>query len=430
MNTRVPSIEEIRSLLREGRRDDARSLLDARLRSNPQDPESLYLRGMLHAGAGANLAALADFDAALQLAPQVPPVLFNRGLVLFRLERLPEALEDFLALGRIDPGNPEVWTNIGIIHARQGRPAEAIESLEVAGRLAPDSPVILRTKANALRDMERIGDSLDLLRQVMALTPDDPEALTDYALALLSAGDFAQARGCYRRALALDPGDQTALAGLYMASIASGQIQAAQQLMDYTRLLATRKAPGIEDLDSGALREAVLAHPELRWEPAGRSTRRGQQSTMLDLGPDGPFARFGSMLEQTVRERLATLAADQSLASHPWMRSFPRRWRLQAWATVLHQGGNQSPHIHPAGWMSGVFYLDIGQPQSEHAGHLVFGHPPPDVRIDATPHESVLRPQDGLVACFPSYFLHHTTPYDGPDNPRISLAFDVIPGSG
>ena len=56
--------DEIRRLLQLGHWDRARALLDAALASDPDHPEHLYLRGMLHAGK-VNRAALADFDAAL-----------------------------------------------------------------------------------------------------------------------------------------------------------------------------------------------------------------------------------------------------------------------------------------------------------------------------------------------------------------------------
>src|SRR5690606_1300807 len=90
-----------------------------------------------------------------------------------------------------------------------------------------------------------------------------------------------------------------------------------------------------------ALREAVLAHPGLVWQPAGRSTWQGRQSPMLDLSPGSPFADFGAMVRHVVDERLAAVRADPALRGHPWTRTLPPRWRLQAWCTVLESGGRQ-----------------------------------------------------------------------------------------
>jgi len=37
----------------------------------------------------------------------------------------------------------------------------------------------------------------------------------------------------------------------------------------------------------------------------------------------------------------------------------PARWRLHGWAVVLRSGGYQTPHIHPDGIVSGVYYVRV-----------------------------------------------------------------------
>src|SRR5690606_42104399 len=196
----------------------------------------------------------------------------------------------------------------------------------------------------------RRGEARPRLAEPDRRAPADPAALTDHAVALLSTGLADQARLRFTRALELDPRDQTALAGLYMAASDLGDATTVDLLMDHDRLLAGSHVDGV-DLDD--LCEATLAHPGLRWEPAGRSTRRGQQTAMLDLSPGSPFAAYGAFVEDFVARRIAAVANDPVLQAHPWGRTAPRRWRLQSWATVLHEDGHQDPHIHPAGWLSG-----------------------------------------------------------------------------
>src|SRR5690606_29232084 len=158
----------------------------------------------------------------------------------------------------------------------------------------------------------------------------------------------------------------------------------------------------------------------------GRSTWQGRQSPMLDLSPGSPFADFGAMVRHVVDERLAAVRADPALRGHPWTRTLPTRWRLQAWCTILESGGRQTPHIHPAGRLSGVYYLDAGNPVDS-AGALVFGQPPDDVPAAASPRLHSVVPRAGYACCFPSYFFHHTEPFRGNQGTRISLAFDVLP---
>ena len=97
------------------------------------------------------------------------------------------------------------------------------------------------------------------------------------------------------------------------------------------------------------------------------------------------------------------------------------------WATVLDEGGHQTPHIHPSGWLSGVYYVAIppGDGGDEH-GWIEFGRPPPEYAFREPPKTKALRPRAGLLVLFPSYFYHRTLPFSGTAT-RISIAFDVVP---
>lgn len=402
------------------------SLLDTALAAPPAHPGLLALRGAAHARVRRFDDAISDFTAALRLTPENPALLFNRALAFNASERVEAALADFSEVMRLDPRSIEAAANAGVLLQRMGRHAEAIPHLEQARAARPGDPRILRSLGNAMRGDGRADEGLTLLAESERLAPADPAALTDHAVALLGAGRAGEARIRFERALALDPRDQTALAGLYMAANDLGDAATADRLMDYDRLLAGACIRAEDGVDVDALREATLAHSGLHWEPAGRSTRRGEQSAMLDLAPGSPFAGFGAFLERFVAARIAAVSADPALASHPWGGAAPRRWRLQSWATVLHEGGHQDPHIHPAGWLSGVLYIDAGDATpGPMDGSLVFGHPPP-AAMASTPREHVHAPRTGALMSFPSYFFHHTRPYRG-TRPRISLAFDVMP---
>ncbi len=426
MSRQITSTDCIRELIQQGQPAAAIELLDRALLVAPQDPERHYLRGMLHAAAGRNLQAIHDFDAALLMAPDLPPLLFNRGLVLFRIERMNEALLDFERLSQINPANTDTWINIGLIHARCGNAVAALENLQKAERQRPGDPVILRGIANALRETDQADAAALVHQRVLSIIPSDPAALTDYALCMLSLGRIQQADEVYRRVLMLDPTDQTALAGLYMTGKELGNDKLVDQLMDYGRLLGSNDVLASTMINLDALRELSLSHSGLIWEPAGRSTTLGRQSPMLDLSQDQELQRFEQLLLQAVESRIRALSAAAPLSDHPWMKAMPRHWRLQSWITVLEQGGHQAPHIHPAGWLSGVFYVDPGQPDTPAAGNLLFGHPQEGLPLQRPDMEHKVIPTSGRLVTFPSYFFHNTTAYQG-RSPRISIAFDVIP---
>jgi uncharacterized protein (TIGR02466 family) len=92
-------------------------------------------------------------------------------------------------------------------------------------------------------------------------------------------------------------------------------------------------------------------------------------------------------------------------------------------------GGHESWHIHPDGWISGVYYVAVpeGSPGDDRAGAIELGPMPfgTDARLSAWPRSRVA-PLPGQLLMFPSYYGHRTWP-TGRDEPRVCVAFDVVP---
>jgi uncharacterized protein (TIGR02466 family) len=121
----------------------------------------------------------------------------------------------------------------------------------------------------------------------------------------------------------------------------------------------------------------------------------------------------------------------------PFPGRVPAQHRLAMWAVVMDTGGHQLPHIHPAAWLSGVYYVSLpgalGPDATDPAGWIEFGRPPDELGLRRPPDCSLFRPAEGRLFVFPSYFYHRTIPFTGPE-PRICIAFDVLrqapPGPG
>lgn len=416
-------LAQAKALLQQGQVNAASVFLKDLLAHGYDDAELHFLHGMALMQLGGLQQAIAAFDAALVRSPANPAILFNRALAYFSLEDAANALRDFKQVALLHPSASDAHANAGILLLRMAQPGEAVAHLRQALQIMPGDSRIRRSLGNALQALGQSEEALQLLAEAERMAGHEPAVLTDYGMALLSQGKYAAARERFQRALSIQPRDQTALAGLYLAANVGGDTETVDELMRHTQLLAGESAP--QTLDTEALREAILANSSLRWEPAGRSTRNGQQTVMLDLQEGSPFAAFGQYLQSFIARRIAQIGNDSILSHHIWGRQAPSHWRIQAWATVLYEGGHQSPHIHPAGWLSGVFYVDSGNAEDQQDGQLLFGHPP-EMGLDIVPHEHVHQPVSGRLMSFPSYYFHHTRPYRG-SRPRISLAFDVIP---
>jgi uncharacterized protein (TIGR02466 family) len=200
----------------------------------------------------------------------------------------------------------------------------------------------------------------------------------------------------------------------------------AASLLDFDAVLQV--APfDVDGLDRVALAAELLAHPSLRDDRGSKTTRDGGQTGNLSDATTPQLARFVQALRDELGKRIGTAGARFAASGHPLAGTAPARWQLNLWATVLRRQGHQAAHLHPAGWLSGVYYVAVpGVAAEREDGWIEFGLPPPEL-ADATglPRRRV-QPRAGDLATFPSYLYHRTVPHaDG--EPRISLAFDVVP---
>lgn len=123
-------------------------------------------------------------------------------------------------------------------------------------------------------------------------------------------------------------------------------------------------------------------------------------------------------------------ALDDDHTGHPFAAGRPSATRLSVWGVAMRESGHQVAHIHPAAWLSGVYYPRVpesvrpGDP--EQRGWIEFGRPPEDVFTRREPAVHAICPTEGLLVLFPAYLYHRTIPLAG-DAHRISIAFDVLP---
>ncbi len=426
LQQQLPVHQEYAGLLyQHGHSSRAAQVITAALETAPEDAHLYFLRALALIAGGQSTAALADLDTSLQISPDNLAALRQRANLLAQLDLLDAALADFQKIHQLAPHDADALGNCGIIHLRRNEYTQAAGLLELYLQRYARNPQIVRSLANTYRSMGNLERALPMLAGLDAQFPRADAVQTDYALALLAARQFDQAQHLYQTVAKRSPGDQWALSGLYIVSAARCDTSAARRLMPPDLVLP---ADDGNLLDRDVLKTQILSHPRLRWEPAGKSTTGGQQTTLLELDT-AAFKPLSTLLHQRVEQAFSTfdpLASEGT--AHPWFGGRPAKWKLQVWATVLHgEGGHQRPHIHPAGWLSGVYYLDSGDPHLGE-GMLVFGHPPDELQLPAPQDDFSHQPRSGQLLFFPSFFLHHTTPYIG-STARISIAFDVVPVS-
>lgn len=418
-----------------GRVADAVQAYRRAVAADPKSPHARINLGILLQEAAAYDEAVSVLREAADLAPDSYAARYNLGYVLALQRRFDEAAEAYRTALKLDAESAAAHLNLGSVLQHQHKVDEAIGSYRRAIAAAPDLVQAHINLAAALHEKRDAAGAVEALRHATALDPANVQAQVNLAQSLQAAGDSTGAEAAYRKALELHPGHVGALGQFSIALQQIGKREEAKLLLDYPALLKTyRLTRPTAYADTGALNAALdayaHAHPTLMKDPPAKATKYGSQTMEILNAPDAPVAALQRFLEESVTDYMKTALASAKYGFAP---KPPASWKLHGWAVILRSSGHQTPHFHPAGVVSGVYYVRVPKAVRDgaagEAGHIRFGHPLLDVP-GAKAAEPALttsfKPEEGMLVLFPSYFWHHTVPFES-DEERISIAFDAIP---
>jgi hypothetical protein len=132
-------------------------------------------------------------------------------------------------------------------------------------------------------------------------------------------------------------------------------------------------------------------------------------------------ARIAEAMEQYI-------AKMRSDARHPFLGRRGKGFRTTgSWSSRLSDCGYHVNHVHPDGWISSCYYVSVppaAENEETKQGWIKFGEPSFDIGLG--PRRAV-RPVPGRLVLFPSYMWHGTNPFHD-SSPRLTIAFDAVPG--
>lgn len=162
----------------------------------------------------------------------------------------------------------------------------------------------------------------------------------------------------------------------------------------------------------------------LRTHPVGQSLRHGTQTAVdLKASDDPVIQAFFEAVRAPITRHVDSLGS----GADPLRRRNTGAWRMGGcWSVQLAPGGFHAPHVHPEGWLSSACHVEVpaAVDAGGHEGWLGFGAAP--FAPDVLPPVRFEKPEPGKLVLFPSYLWHGTVPFTG-DQPRLTIAFDVVP---
>lgn len=254
-----------------GRLPAAEKQYRAVIRSQPNNPDALYLLGMLcfdterwemsagfleraiRAGetsqrsvdpqwrlacgsawqrAGDQEKALAQFDMALAVQPDSVDALFCRGTALQSLERLDEAIQAYkVALDR-DPHHVEAAYNFGITLRDAKKPEIALKALQKTVLLKPDHADAYEALAPLMEDLGWREDAIEVYRKAIELQPDKASLIVAFSRALMTSNRVEEAETVLKPLLEKFPEAPSLRAQFASVRLYQGDRKAAAEIAD------------------------------------------------------------------------------------------------------------------------------------------------------------------------------------------------------
>jgi len=389
---------------------------------------------------------------------------FNRGMALLQLYRITEAENAFALAVAHNPLHAEAQINLARLRFMQGQPdfsrdiaaaaaahgnntqlqillslllrrsgdLQRAESLlrDARARIGP-SPEIRAALAEVLLEAGRLGEAEAEALEAAAVQPDNAGIVDNLVAILLSRGRPADALPFILRQRQRFPTGQNWLAYEATAARMLGDPRH-QELYDYGRLVRTYdiEAPTGE-LSMQTLNAALLQALDTRHafanHPLDQSLRHGSQTARnLIADPDPTIQAIMKIFELPIQDYLQHLGTEKN---HPLSaRNHGNAVIAAAWSVQLRREGFHVNHVHPQGWISSAYYVDVPEEAKDEtlmSGWLKFGEP--RYPVPGIGPEGVVQPRAGRLVLFPSYMWHGTNAIHG-EQTRTTIAFDVVPG--
>jgi tetratricopeptide (TPR) repeat protein len=407
-----------------------------------------------------NAAALEAFNQAKNLDPTIPHLDVQRADALQRLQRHEEARELYRKLLAAHPDDPYLHQFYNDLLFRLGKGDDYLKSYD----RAPRTPNLLKGKAFFLIHEGRGLEAHALYREILDHAPDDRDALAGAARALALAGRHAEAGPAFdlaltrthndpvlfseaaraalqvadpekavalcEQGLAVNPRDQNCLSVIGLGWRMMDDTRD-EQLSGYDRFVRAfdleppEGFSRMEDFNTELNAYLDKVHPRTS-ENINQSLRNGSQTSAHLFGAGHPLVeKIRGRIDEAVARYIAELAEDEA---HPYLSRRAREFRYHgSWSARLRDCGFHVNHIHPAGWISSAYYVqvpDAVQDTESQQGWIKFGEPVFDLPLKNKVRRAV-QPTAGRLVLFPSFMWHGTIPFKGPQ--RTTIAFDVIP---
>ncbi|MDX2346381.1 MAG: putative 2OG-Fe(II) oxygenase [Legionella sp.] len=224
----------------------------------------------------------------------------------------------------------------------------------------------------------------------------------------------------------------TILANRYTALSLLGRTEEAEWLSGINAHTLSRQLEGPIDGESSLddflskLALELSKHPALRYGRHDSAIKLGWRIDELLTHKTPALSALFIELTQMISKAIDDLPNQP----HPWLTNSPSNAKLTPWCLFTENDEEASWHVHPRGWMSGVFYIlvpDVTKCSYDKKGCIEFGPPTLSHIQRKIPGEhKIVKPKPGQLLLFPSHLYHRTYATQN-GHKRLVIPFDIQP---
>lgn len=431
----------------------------------PDYAEAWHNRGLCHRMRHDPGEAIKDYASARDLGLDRAQLYLNLGNALIDDLETDRAIDAYREAISRDPGSLESHKNLNSLLYQQRRNDEYLVSYRDALAANPAAEPLRLDYAVALYQTGEYDKAAEILEAGLPNARRPAELTSLLGLTLERMGEWDKALETHARAVAA--ADKTSeqhinfaralLArarpdeALEHARLGTVDMPFNQRALAYLglcwRLLGDGRDAMLNDYDN-MVRAYDVPVPARYGDPDEFNADLARTLERLHLGKQHPpeqTLRGGSQTygDLFVRKEPAIVELVQGIqyciadyigrmphhAEHPLLARRTNRYDFRAsWSVKLASCGYHEMHVHPLGWISSAYYVQVPPEVSrddDDQGGIKFGEPDIDLGEPGKARR-VIKPATGRLVLFPSYMWHGTIPFESAD-PRMTVAFDVVP---
>ena len=364
-----------------------------------------------------------------------------------------EVTNRYKKIVEIDPNNYKAYNNLGNALKELGKLKEAATSYRQAIKIKSDYTKAHFNLGNILNDFGKFKEAIPSLLLALKINPNYSEAHNCLAISYKKLKKFEQAITHYKKANTSESRAQI-LQCLYVLKKTNEYIKYLSKLcrddpknikvasistfvsnqLNLDNIYPFCKNPlkfiFFKNIKSNFIPFKKFINSLINecsnltsvWE--SRTTKKGFQSK-------GNLFNLQALsilnLKKIILETINEYKIKYKTKPDEFITQWPNKFSLLGAYNRLLKHGYQQPHIHPAGWLSGCFYLKMPKPLKKSEGAINFslhGYDYPIVNSDIPSYQ--YSPVEGDLILFPSSLFHKTIPFSSNDERHV-IAFDTIP---